>query len=272
MTDTDSIVVIVPTIAIDDQLDLAVQSLLLGSFRDIRVIVVHDGVQPDDSRVWMSDTRVTVLQIPIRGGLVNGLITAIASSDEPLIARLDADDISAPGRIKAQAEYLQEHPETVLIASEAMRIDVTGQEIGPLVEYAADDVRPRLLERNFVVHSSVMFRRHAYDAAGGFDSQLPQMEDYELWLRMALQGPIAILPEPLVSYRLHPGQVSRAAKPYGLHVTRVNRARRALAAKVGSSAIRTHILTARWTLAQYLRYFKVRRPGYDRPARAKEPS
>lgn len=260
----NEIAVIIPTITVDHWLDLAVESVLQDDAPGLSIVVVHDGVPPDQNRTWMQDPRVAVLHFENRGGLVAGLLAGIEVSSAPLIARLDADDISEPGRFSRQRQYLADHPDTVLVASEAMRIDEHGAEQGVFIRVAGDDIRPRLLERNVIVHSSVMFRREAYEVAGRFNPLLPQMEDYELWLRMAVLGKIAILSEPLVKYRVHSNQISRLAKPYGAYIRQVRASRYRLARELDTRLASSHWKSLKWSTAQFLRYYGFRKPGYDR--------
>jgi hypothetical protein len=70
------------------------------------------------------------------------------------------------------------------------------------------DIRRALIRRNVFVHSSVMVRRQALVAAGGYDAAFPVAQDYDLWLRLARITRLANLPEPLVVRRLLPGRIS----------------------------------------------------------------
>lgn len=56
--------------------------------------------------------------------------------------------------------------------------------------------------------SGVIVRRDMLARTGGFDGRLHNTEDWELWLRLAQHGPPAVVDEPLVAYRLHPGNAS----------------------------------------------------------------
>lgn len=257
------IVVILPTVSVDAWLDTAVASILSEDQVSLRLLVVHDGVEPDMGRPWMSDDRVSVLHFEDRKGLVNGLSAAIAMTDEPYVGRLDADDICLPGRFQKQLRYMTENEDVVVVASDARVIGPSGEISGVYGKASGPDVRADLLKRNVVVHSSVLLRRDAYLKAGGFDTRLPQMEDYDLWLRMGMFGRIAILDEPLVSYRVHPDQVSHGSKPYGIHIDTVRRSRRALARRLGANRCRATFDSAVWRLAQYSRYYLRRRPVHD---------
>jgi GT2 family glycosyltransferase len=66
-----------------------------------------------------------------------------------------------------------------------------------------------LLKGNFITVSSVLLRRDVFEQLGGFSTDLRSVEDMDLWLRVAERYPIGLCPEPLVSYRFHPGGMSR---------------------------------------------------------------
>lgn len=255
--------VLVPTITVDEWLDLAVGSVLAQSDVDVQVIVAHDGVNPDPGRPWMGHPRVAVRSTASRQGLAATLASAIADVDAEFIGRLDADDLALPGRLSAQVSYLDENPEVVAVGTRARRIDGVGRDLGSYNEAAGRDVRDLLLARNVLVHSSMLLRRTAILEAGGYDPRLRQREDYDLWLRMARLGPLANLAAELTAYRVHPGQMSRAAAPYGLSVRAVNRGRRDLARTLNVRWPTRTWHAARWNGAQVLRYCGLRRPGYD---------
>ena len=259
---TDSVVVIIPTVRVDDWLSLAVHSALNQEGFRARVVVFHDGVEPDPRQDWMSDARVTALHSPVRVGLSSGLKRAIATTTESLIARLDADDLAEPNRFTSQLAFLRENAETVLLGSRARRIDEHGAETGALGHVIGNDVRRELLRRNVLIHSSVMFRRAAYDAAGGFDDSIGVSEDFDLWLRMGRLGPIAVQAAQLVSYRVHSRQMSRSAKPFGHDIRRIIASQRALARALRVSKLAAWADRTVWLGAQYLQYFGLRQLRY----------
>jgi hypothetical protein len=142
-------------------------------------------------------------------------------------------------------------------------MDEEGRTLADPSGSSAGDVRRVMLERNPIVHSSVMFRRSAYEAAGGFDPGLRTMSDYDLWLRIAQYGSMHLIAVPLVRYRVHPAQLSRTALPWGPHIKAIRRGRRDLARTLGVPVVRTIGLHIVWVGAQYLRYLRLRRLGYD---------
>lgn len=255
--------VVIPTIRLDRWLDEAVESVLASVGVRVDLLVVHDGVAPDPGKSWASDERVTILHLPQRSGQAVGMNLAMASARYDLVARLDGDDLATPDRLLRQSEFLDAHPEVVAIGSRAMRIDENGAELSELRIPAGDDIRQHLLLQNVVVHSSLMFRKDIVTGIGAYEA-LDQMEDYDLVLRLAAIGPIAVLDEVLTRYRVHSQQMSRGAAPYGPHIRRVVAGRQELRRRLGASRLRAGALNIAWIGVQYLRFHRILRPGYER--------
>jgi glycosyltransferase involved in cell wall biosynthesis len=256
------VTVVLPTISSDSWFDQAVRSVLAQDAVALQLHIIYDGIAPS-SADWSGDARISTSIHPERVGLVRGLREAFAKVETPFVARLDADDLAEPQRLRAQLDFMNANPDVGLLGSEAIRIDESGRTIGIFGAAVGDDIRPRLIRSNPVVHSAVMIRTQAYHAAGGFDTRMTQMEDYDLWLRIAQRFRVASLPEPLVSYRLHPNQVSRGAKPYGYHINKIRRERSRLGRALGASRLATTASSAAWEAGQLLRYYGLRKPGYD---------
>jgi hypothetical protein len=178
----------------------------------------------------------------------------MAAARGEFVARLDADDVAKPGRLVQQATYLREHPDTVAVTSQTDLIDGDGAVTGKMPFPAGADVRSRLLLQNVVVQSAVMFRLGDYQQVGGYEP-LRQMEDYLLWLRLAQRGKIAVLPQTLAQYRVHEGQLSRGAKPYGIHISKVLTERRKLREKLGTPVVEAWAKDVTWISVQYVRYY-----------------
>lgn len=255
--------VIIPTAHVNGWLDDAVHSVLNGDLASVQVIVVHDGVLPDATRDWMNDPRVTVAHHADRKGPSAGMKTGVGLATYPYIARLDADDLSTGDRLSKQARFLDEHPSTVAAGGRVRRIDENGEPTGDVRGPAGDDIRRHFLLSNVLAHSSLVFRREAYDLVGGYDLSLRQMEDYLFLLQLSQRGPVAILPDFLVKYRVHGSQASRGAKPYGRHIGLVTGERLALARVLGKNLFVAHAKNVAWVALQYARYFGPMRPGHE---------
>jgi hypothetical protein len=192
----------------------SLDSILQQTFADFEFIIYDDG-STDDTRAVLSkiqDHRVKVLGGASNKGQAYGLNRCIEASAAPYIARQDADDISRLDRLARLATFLKSNPDVVLVGSGAEVIDNNGRYSGlwdvPLTDI---ELRWKLLFCCPFIHSTAMFRRSAYDAAGGGYSEShahSHTQDYELWSRLANIGRIANVPDRLLQYRINPTGVT----------------------------------------------------------------
>ena len=129
-----------------------------------------------------------------------------------LVAFLDHDDVWLPHKLERQVAYLDAHPDVALVCSSILGIDSNGQCLSRETEKRFHLPEGRLpFETIFFrcpVHTStVLAKREALIQAGLFDVTMRYGEDWDMWTRLALQSPIAFIPEPLVYCRLHPGNL-----------------------------------------------------------------
>ena len=188
----------------------ALRSVLAQEGVAFEVVVCDDGSTDDSVAVVESfaDPRVVVVR-QANAGIAAALNAAAARARGRYLARLDADDLCRPGRLRAQAAVLDADAACVLVASDFEVVDaagiVTGRRAVPVSDLA---LRARLLVQSPVAHGSVLLRRAAFERAGGYRSAAEPAEDYDLWVRLAALGTFASVPEPLYAHRAHAGQVS----------------------------------------------------------------
>lgn len=159
------------------------------------IIVVDDGSRDETAALAEASGARVIRQI--NGGPAAARNTGINAAEAEWIALLDADDISRPDRLERQRAHLAD-PRVALIAGLSARED----RISPLPPEAIGF--GTLWLRNYIPTSTVLLRKAAWEAVGGFDESrdLIGVEDYNLWLRLAHAGwYFTILPEPLVDYR-----------------------------------------------------------------------
>jgi len=182
---------------------------------DSQVLVLDDGSEASEAAAVEEICRrypnARFIPGPHRG-LSRTLNEGLSIATAPYVARMDADDISQPARLAAQIAFLDAHPDVGVVGAQLAYID---EEERPLASpkmhpLRHEEIRAQLLAGHCVVmHPTVMMRRECVLAAGGYRPALDSAEDIDLWLRLAGRTRLANLPERLLLYRLHDGQVSR---------------------------------------------------------------
>lgn len=183
----------------------AIESVLTQTLSDLELIVVDDGSEDGTSRVLagVADPRLRLLSRS-REGLVPALRAGIAEARADYVARMDADDVSEPERLRRQIEVLERRPRVGMVATWTIVIDGHGRELRREVLPAEHvDLARRLLLRNPFQHGSVLLRRDALAAAGGYRADYGANEDYDLWRRLARSWELACVPDTLYRYRVH---------------------------------------------------------------------
>jgi glycosyltransferase involved in cell wall biosynthesis len=193
-------------------LEASVRSILDQSFRDFELIVVDDGSNDGTTdilaRAVRSDGRTVIVRQENRG-LTVSLNRGIGLARGCYIARQDADDISLPARLQRQVAYLDAHPAVGALGTGADVIDGSGKIVGALgVALGAKAVTRGLLTlRSTPVHGSMMMRKSALDATGGYREAFPVGQDFDLWLRLSSHFEIDNLSDVLYQWRLDHGGV-----------------------------------------------------------------
>lgn len=255
--------VIIPAHRQDPWLDEAVLSVLASDDVRAEVVVILNGVERVEPRSWIESEHVTVVHFRESLGPTRAMIRGLLESRSEFVGRLDADDRMHPHRLSAQIDYLRRNPDTSLVGTAVRRITASGAPAGSVRMPVGSDIRPHLVLSNTVTHSSVLMRREVLDAVGGYDPALSQMEDYDMILRLAMVGPVAVLADELTEYRLHAEQVSRGAAPHGVHIATVLARREQLGRLLGMSAWSIGVRNAVWRAAQYSRYWRLTKPGHE---------
>ena len=145
-------------------------------------------------------------------GVGGSLKRLVEECKTELCARIDADDINFPERLEQQIAFLDAHPEVAVLGSQMYYIDEKGDLGESLynVPLHHNDIVYTMLRSNCVAHPSAMFRRSAILEIGNY-KELPNVEDYDLWLRVATYFKIANLDKPLVKYRRHDKSATQLA-------------------------------------------------------------
>lgn len=211
-------------------LQATLNSLYRQTLTDWELVAVDDGSWDSTPSILAAaasrDARIHIIRRE-GGGLVAALNSGLAACRGHLLARLDGDDICHPRRLELQSAYLEEHPDTGLVACNFRHFPRTGLKQG-MIDYEVWQnsltSHPLIIRDLFVespvVHPSIMTRRAILEELEGYhDSGWP--EDYDLWLRMvAANIQFARLPQTLLFWRDHPERATRTMDEYASHAFR----------------------------------------------------
>lgn len=190
----------------------------IGHDEQCDVLVVDDGSvkQPLDEAAaraaFCAHGELHFLRLPQNRGIEHALnagLAWIAEHGYELIARLDCGDENLPDRFARQTAFLENHPEIALLGGAASFVDQTGTEQFVLRHPAGHVEICRALKNNSAfIHPTVVMRRSAVDAAGGYPLDARAAEDYALFWSLAERFQVANLPDVLIRYELDPGGIS----------------------------------------------------------------
>jgi glycosyltransferase involved in cell wall biosynthesis len=187
-------------------LAVAIESILGQNDPNFEFLIVDD-CSTDGSanvirRYAASDARIRPIFHRTNAGVAATLDEGLAEARSGLVVRMDSDDVALPERIGRQVEFLRERPEVAVAGSFVYhmgRRPADDRLVRLPVEH--DEIVRTLDSENCIYHPSVILRRDAVLALGGYRLEFRHSEDYDLWLRTAKVHRLANIPEPLLRYR-----------------------------------------------------------------------
>jgi GT2 family glycosyltransferase len=188
----------------------ALPSALAQEGVDVEVHVIDEG-SSDATRqelALLNEPRVHVIRHDRPRGVARARNAGIAAARGRWVAFLDDDDIWAPQKLRRQLETGEaEGADFVYAASAAL--DERRQFLYSLRIASPDDLATQLLQRNVISagSSNVVARTELVRRLGGFDERLFQLADWDLWIRLALNGRAAACHEILVGCVVHRGSM-----------------------------------------------------------------
>jgi glycosyltransferase involved in cell wall biosynthesis len=206
-------------------LPAALASIELQQADDLEVIVVDDG-STDGTGAWLEaqarERRGMRLLRGAGAGPSKARNLGIAAAAAPLIAFLDADDWWLPNKLLAQIAFHNANPSAGFSFGDYLHITPDGLNRGTCFDYWRSDIRRRghagyadlpepeavLLATNLVGTSTVVARKDALEACGGFSGVLPSADDWELWLRLACRYSVGCTKAVTGAYLMRPGSVT----------------------------------------------------------------
>ena len=196
----------------------AVRSVLEQSYGDFRLLVVDDGSTDGTAEVVHSfaDGRIDYVRRP--HDYVASLNYGLDHARGKYVARMDADDLMHPDRLRVQHAVMEQEERVDICGTWYTRfgegVDAGKRLVTPHSGWVETPVLA-FLERNLLCHPSVMMRRSFLEAhALRYESAYCYAEDYCLWAEAARRGAgFYVEPQSLLYYRLSAGQICRTQRP-----------------------------------------------------------
>lgn len=202
--------VIMPAYNCGSYISEAIESIVRQSFSDWELIVMDDGSEDNTYSIaqdWAAkDSRIIVIHQENTGQALASN-NAISVARGKYIAKMDADDISHPDRLKRQYDYMEHNPSCEIVTTFVRIVDAEGNPTGEVWRAERTAFSPAqiklLLPIENCVANAPLLARSALMKKYGYRN-IFSAEDYDLWLRLAADN-IAIhkIPLELYLYRRH---------------------------------------------------------------------
>ncbi len=238
MSQSPRVSIVIPTYNSAAYLAAAVESVRAQTFADWEIVVSDDG--STDTSVALaeelarSDERIRV----VRGAHCGVAPTRNrgfqhTSPQSQFVTFLDSDDVWEPGALELLVDALETHPECPAAHGLARAVDTDGEPIDG--DDLSDTMRHRraILDRRCIVDLPIsapttfeaelvlnylvtpgtsLIRRDVFAALGGFEGAATPAEDWDMNLRLARLGGIALVDEVVLRWRRHPTSLSNTSK------------------------------------------------------------
>lgn len=191
----------------------AVESVLAQDYCDYELIVVDDGSQDETPKVLAGYGNAIRIVRKANGGLSSARNAGIHAAQGEYVAFLDADDWWLATKLARQVTLMEAKPGVVFCSTAATVQTPDGHTLN---EWRCTKAEGCVLEQIFHANatvagsgSTVMARRKALLATGGFDETLRSLEDIDMWMRLATLGDYACIEDALAVILKHPVSMSK---------------------------------------------------------------
>lgn len=193
-------------------------SVLNQTYNDYEVIVVDDGSTDHTANVIQQFGEKVHYIYTENVGQPAARNIGIRAARGEWIAFNDADDLWKREKLSKQMEQLLKNKQNLLwaYADVCYFKSNTYQTQGRVSQTQllhSGNISRYLILKNFIVSISVIVHKSIFDTVGYFDErrELRMGEDWNMWLRIADQYPVGVLPEVLAYYRWHPASMTAKA-------------------------------------------------------------
>lgn len=203
----------------------AVESILAQTFTDFELLISDNASEPYIKNIVKSytDPRIVYLRLDVNRGPSGARNFAIERASGKYLAMIDSDDVSLPERLAEEVAYMEAHPETGCLGTEA---EIIGDDAA---EMSSDYFRSRenisgdlVLNGCPFCQSSVMFRKSVIDKYGiRYREEYNCAEDYAFYVDLLGRTEFKILDKKLIKYRFFTGNTSHTCRKRQLEAAKL---------------------------------------------------
>lgn len=203
--------IVIPAYNASGLLKAAIGSIAAQTLREIEVILVDDASSDDtaaQARTLLARHGLahSVIRLAANAGPAAARNRGVAAARGTYVAFLDADDEWLPDKLRLQVALMEANPKVTLCGCQADWVDGSDTVIGPLYQdlpALLPDGWKLLLWNCYVATPCTMVRRRDLGTQP-FDPRLRIGEDRDLWIKLASNGIVGLVPEKLVNIRVSP--------------------------------------------------------------------
>jgi hypothetical protein len=169
----------------------------------VEIVVVDDASTDETGSVCRGLPGINYVRVERNQRVAGARNIGLLASCGEYITFLDDDDLRLPDSLDAQIKLLEADERAGLIYGQAIWGEQSGRPTNrkyPLV-CPQGDVFWNLLGRNFIPCGSAVFRRSCLNCVGMLDDNIPGLDDWDLWIRIAEIYPILALEAPVMIWR-----------------------------------------------------------------------
>jgi len=194
--------VIIPTFNRGHCLEESIRSVRDQNFPDFELIVVDDGSVDNTIEVVNQFPDIRFIRLDKNRGVSFARNCGLKQAQGDWIAFLDSDDLWKKGKLQAQVQWVNQHPNCYAVYTDEIWVR-NGVRVNQMKKHQkySGEIFQYCLPLCIVSPSSVLLRTKMLNEVGGFDESMVVCEDYDLWLRIAKQYPFHFIDEKLIVKR-----------------------------------------------------------------------
>ena len=198
--------IVMPVYNVTKTIDESIQSVLKQTHQEFRLWIVDDGSTDETQEVcqkYLTDSRVHYEKI-VHQGISRTLITGMKQVQGEFVAKIESDGVWMPWHLEMLLQQLESNSTLDIVGSRIIFQEIEKKEMLIRTKQNhlyGEDLWFQLAYRNLFHPSTVIFRKSAYDEAGGYQEGYDGFEDWHLWARMVTKENAVLLNLTTAYYR-----------------------------------------------------------------------